>query len=76
MKISKTYVYLKDNEISLWQKHYVWHKWLTKTPKNYADILVKNGYASREEAYGPCFWGMHEEAPEEKGYEFIGVLEE
>lgn len=66
-------VYLKDGEISLWQKHYIWHKWMPETPKAYADVMFT--ITKDKSAYGPTFWGMHDEPPEEKGYTFIGKLD-
>jgi len=68
----ETLVYLSPkNEITLWQKHYIWHKWLSKTPKMYADALKK---ITKKNEDGPCFWGESEKSPEEQGYKFIGKL--
>lgn len=74
VKIMKkeVFVYLKKGEITLWQKHHIWHKWKEKTPKAYADAMFK--ITKNKSEYGPCFWGMHEESPEEKGYVLLGTL--
>ena len=55
-------------------KCYLWHKWLPKTPKIYANSMAKS--LKQKPNYGPCFWGMHEESPEQKGYTYVGVLDE
>ena len=60
--------------LSLWIKQYIWHKWIPKTPKEYANSMAKT--VGKKPDYGPCFWGMHAESPQEKGYTFIGILDE
>lgn len=70
--MTKTLVYLSPKgEVTLWQKHYIWHKWMPKTPANYAKAMSK---ITGKKEDGPCFWGMHSESPEEKGYKLIGEL--
>ena len=67
-------VFVKDGVISLWIKQYIWHKWIPKTPKLYADAMAK--MLKRKPDYGPCFWGMHAESPKDKGYAYIGTLDD
>ena len=67
-------IYMKNSKLSLWKKCYIWHKWMPKTPKAYADTFAK--VTKQKPNYGPCFWGMHEESPEEKGYTYVGILDE
>lgn len=75
-KKEKTMIYASPSgELSLWRKQFIWHKWMAKTPKAYADAQVRNGYKTKEEAYGPCFWGM-EKSPEELGLRFLGYAVE
>jgi hypothetical protein len=69
------YVYIKDGVVSMWIKQYIWHKWMPKTPKPYADAMAKYT-KDKKAAYGPTWWGMHDEAPEEKGYQLVGVINE
>jgi hypothetical protein len=74
MKKSDIYIYLKDGVVSMWQKHYIWHKWQPKTTGAYAREAAK--YYGKEKAYGPCWWGMHDEAPEEHGYSLVGIIKD
>lgn len=67
-------IFMKDGKLSLWIKAYIWHKWMPKTPKAYADSMAKT--LQQKPDYGPCFWGMHDESPEDKGYRYIGILDE
>jgi hypothetical protein len=62
----------RKGNITLWIKRYIWHKWIPKTPKAYADAQVKSGWKTKEEAYGPCWWGMQEDPNET--LELIGEL--
>jgi len=68
------FIFMKDGELSLWIKCYIWHKWIPKTPKAYADAMAK--VTGQEPDYGPSFWGMYEESPTEKGYKYVGLLDE
>jgi hypothetical protein len=67
-------IFFKDGRFSLWTKCHLWHKWLSKTPRIYANSMAKT--LGKKPDYGPCFWGMYEESPEEKGYTYVGVLDE
>lgn len=69
----KTFVYLAPDgkTFSLWQKHYIWHKWIPKTLGDYAKAYKK---MVPEWKNGPCFWGMGDECPDDLGYKFVGFL--
>lgn len=69
----RVHVFLSPNgAVTLWQKAYLWHQYMAETPRPYADAMAR--VLNKRPDYGPCFWGMHEESPEEHGYRFAGVI--
>jgi hypothetical protein len=71
-KDDSIYIFISPKgEVTMWVKRYIWHKWMPKTPKLYADSMSK--FTGKRED-GPTWWGMHDESPETKGYKFIGVI--
>jgi hypothetical protein len=66
------YIYLKDGEVTMWQKHYIWHKWLPKTPIGYAKDIFK--ITKKPKEFGPCWWGTQDEDPSTTGYQLVGVI--
>ena len=73
-KTAQTLVYMKGGKVTLWQKHWLWHKWIPKPPKPYSDTEKRLGIFT-DYSLG-CFWGTQEEAPEKTGYILIGELAE
>jgi hypothetical protein len=74
MSNKKTYVYLKGEEISLWKKYYLWHKWIKAPHKDYIKTEKRLGI-NTDYSMG-CFWGTQEKDPSETGYILIGTLSE
>lgn len=74
MTQSPIHIYLRNGEISMWVKQHIWHKWMPKTPKVYAESMAK--FTGKKAAYGPTWWGMHDESPESKGYTFVGIIQD